>query len=368
MPFLLVQPEHIHVAPLQERKSKSRILSIAIDPDAIPPDAKGIGKELDETVNRILQASKNGAAVILAFGAHLVKNGLAPVVIRLMQEGWVTHVATNGAGGIHDWEFAWLGRSEEDVRENVAHGQFGTWLETGKYINLAVQLGALRGMGYGESLGALIHEDRLYFPSKDSLEADIARKLNQGDELLPARLELLQTLKKFDLPEGEMPIPHPFKEYSIFGKAFELGIPCTVHPGIGYDIIYNNPFANGAALGRAAHTDFKIMVHSATNLTGGVFLSVGSAIMAPQVFEKSISFANNLKLQHGKPIIHDHFMLVNDLQEGTWDWSRGEPPKSAPDYYFRFLKSFYRMGGDVSYVAADNRVFLHNVYARLKSS
>ena len=84
--------------------------------------------------------------------------------------------------------------------------------------------------------------------------------------------------------------------------------------------------------------------------------------MAPQVFEKALSIANNVRLQADKPIVHHHFMLVNDLQEGTWDWQQGEPPKESPDYYFRFLKSFYRMGGEVRYVAADNRDFLSSLY------
>lgn len=366
MPFPHVEPEEIRVFPLSERQSKSVITDIAIDPDAPPPPVPELRDRLQIIVERISLARQRGASVILAFGAHLVKNGLAPVVIRLMEEGWITHIATNGAGGIHDWEFAWLGRSEEDVRENVARGQFGTWLETGKYINLAVQIGAVHGMGYGEALGAMIHQEKLTLPSRDSLRSDIMASLNTPDDRLPACAELLRSIEKFDLPEGKLPVPHTNKRFSIFGNAYRLGVPCTVHPGIGYDIIYNNPYANGAALGRAAHTDFKMMVHSVNNLSGGVFLSVGSAIMAPQVFEKSISFANNLKLQHGEPIIHDHLMVVNDLQEGTWDWSRGEPPKSSPDYYFRFLKSFYRMGGKVRYIAADNRAFLHNLYASLK--
>ncbi len=366
MPFPKIEPEQIKVFPVAERKSKSKIKEIAVDPDA-PMDCGGMEEKIKESAQRIRHARENKASVILAFGAHLIKNGLAPVVIRLMEEGWITHIAGNGACGIHDWEFSWLGRSEEDVRANVPKGQFGTWEETGKYINLAIQVGATRGMGYGESLGALIEEEELVIPQPASLAEDIRDALPDGDDLMSAKAELLRTIRKFNLSAGEWHIQHPTKKYSVFGAAYRLNVPATIHPGIGYDIIYNNPFANGAALGRGAHTDFKIMVHSVHNLTHGVFLSVGSAIMAPQVFEKSISFANNLKLQNGEPITHDHFLIVNDLQESTWDWSQGEPPKESPDYYFRFLKSFYRMGGEVRYVAGDNRAFLINLYQELTS-
>ncbi len=361
MPFPQIEPERIKVFPLASRRSKSVIEKIAISPETKPPDPGRLKPTLDETVERIKQAREHGAAVVLAFGAHLVKNGLAPVIIKLLQDGWITHLATNGAGGIHDWEFSWLGRSEEDVRENVAHGSFGTWEETGKYINLAVQVGSVNGKGYGESLGSMIENEKLIFPRIEQLEKEIKNASPALDSTLAARAELWQTMLKFDLAPGEWRIPHPYKKFSIFGQAYKLGLPITVHPGIGYDIIYNNPFANGAAIGRAAHTDYNIFVHSISKMQNGVFLSVGSAIMAPQVFEKSISFVNNLNLQNGDPILSNHFIVVNDLQDSTWEWSEGEPPKESPDYYLRFLKSFYRMGGQVRYVAMDNRLFLLNL-------
>ena len=114
---------------------------------------------------------------MLAYGAHLVKNGLGPVVARLVQEGWVTHLATNGAGTIHDWEYAYGGRSEEDVRAQVAAGCFGTWDETGRYIHLAVLAGAVEGMGYGESLGRFIAEDGCNLPDPAALAATLAASI-----------------------------------------------------------------------------------------------------------------------------------------------------------------------------------------------
>ncbi len=366
MPFPQIDPVRLRVYPVESRKSKSRLEAVAVDAEAPPPAMSvPVAAAVAEIVQRIRHARKQGAPVMLAFGAHLIKNGLAPVLIRLMEKGWITHLATQGAGTIHDWEFAYMGRSEEDVRANVETGSFGTWEETGKYINLAVQTGALENMGYGESVGHLIQNDGLDIPDADTLRRRIAGGLEGDLASVPALAELLQTVKKFNLAPGRLTVVHPFKRFSYLAAACRLRVPVTVHPGIGYDIIYNHPFANGAALGRGAHTDFKIFVHSVSRLSEGVFLSVGSAIMAPQVFEKALSQANNLALQQGEKI-HDHYIHVVDLQDSVWDWSQGEPPKSSPDYYLRFLKSFYRMGGTVRYTAADNRVLLHNLYAALK--
>ncbi len=366
MPYAALDPRRIRVYPLAERHSKTAIRDVAVDPEQPPDPAPHLDAQVEEISSHIISARANGASVILAFGAHLVKNGAAPVVIKLMENGWITHLATNGAGGIHDWEFSFLGRSEEDVRALVAQGRFGAWDETGRYLNLAVQVNALRGMGYGEAIGAMIEENGLTLPDPRELEELVLRSVRGKDPLAPAQAELLQTMHAFALSGGRMTIDHPFKEYSLFGRAFRRGIPVTVHSGIGYDIIYNHPYANGAALGRASHLDFKIFSQSVAGLENGVFLSVGSAIMAPQIFEKALSAVNNLRLQAGQPVISGHFMAINDLQESSWDWSRGEPPKSSPDYYLRFLKSFYRMGGEVRYIAADNRLLLHHLYYALK--
>jgi hypothetical protein len=124
---------------------------------------------------------------------------------------------------------------------------------------------------------------------------------------------------------------------------------------------------NGAALGRAAALDFRLFGRAVEGLDSGVVLSVGSAIMAPQVFEKSISVVNNLRLQDGRKIVHGHTIFVVDIQDGgQWDWSSGEPPKDNPAYYLRFCKSFARMGGTMRYVQCDNVAFLHNLLARLE--
>lgn len=364
MAYDKVEYENLNVYPLAQRNSKSRIESILLDPDSTPPPIdKNQEKAVSELAERFVRARTANASIMLAFGAHLIKNGAASLLIRLMETGWVTHAATQGAGTIHDWELAFLGKTEEDVRAHVTKGIFGTWLETGKAINLAVQIGALDGMGYGQSLGAFIHKDGAELPELDMLIDDLHANLD--DPLLPAKAELLATMRKFSL-SGRVEMVHPYKQHSIFANAFRLNVPVTVHPGIGYDIIYNNTFANGAALGRGAHIDYQIFVNSMLNMSDGVFLSVGSAIMSPQVYEKALSFANNILLQNQK-VVSGHYIFIDDLQQSVWDWSKGEPPKSSPDYYLRFLKSFHRMGGRVRYSAVDNRLLLHHLYHKLKT-
>src|SRR5512138_3904664 len=142
----------LRIRPLAERKSLTRADDILVDPDsppsAVPPVA---GDAVRECAARILAAKSRGASIMLIYGAHLVRNGCAAIIGRLMENGWLTHVATNGAGSIHDWEYAWLGRSTESVRDNVAGGTFGAWDETARNIHLAVASGSLDGLGYGQS-------------------------------------------------------------------------------------------------------------------------------------------------------------------------------------------------------------------------
>ncbi|MCC7262615.1 MAG: hypothetical protein IT369_08860 [Candidatus Latescibacteria bacterium] len=368
MPYKRLDPRQIRVRPLATRQSKHTIEEIRIDPDAPPPDPGDMAPGIEALAARIRAARRQGAAVILAYGAHLVKNGLGPVVTRLLEGGWITHLATNGAGTIHDWEYAFQGRSEEDVRAHVAQGCFGAWQETGFYIHLAVLAGSLEGRGYGESLGKFIREEGCLLPTREELAAALAAWSSHptDDEGMPARAELLQAMARFDLRSGPWQVPHPHKDFSLTANAFRLGVPLTVHPGIGYDIVYNHPLANGAILGRGAGTDYQVFAASVGRLEGGVFLSVGSAIMAPQIFEKALSIANDLRLQQGREVLHP-YIAVNDLAQLSWDWSKGEPPASDPAYYLRFCKSFSRMGGELAYLGGDNRVLLQNLWKALRA-
>jgi hypothetical protein len=351
----------VKVYPLAERNSLSELGKMLVDPRQAPsPCAAPILQSIAACAKLISGARQKGTGVMLLYGAHLIKNGAMPIVNALIEGGWVTHLATNGAGTIHDWELAFQGRTEESVRKNVATGTFGTWDETSRNIHLALMAGALRDEGYGRSLGRFISEEGVELPSISALEKWLRDE--PSHPLAPARAELLQAIVVHQLPTGRIHVKHPWKSSCILAQAFLENVPLTVHPGIGYDIISNHPIFSGAAIGRAATMDFRLFARAVEGLDGGVVLSVGSAIMAPQVFEKSLSCVNNLRIQAGRPIVRDHTIYVVDIQDGgRWDWAQGEPPKDNPAYYLRFCKSFARMGGSMQYVQCDNVAFLHHL-------
>jgi hypothetical protein len=358
----------VKVYPLAQRDSLNSIDRMMVDPKSAPrPVGLKLGEALDQCVRRVQAARQRGSSVILMYGAHLIKNGAMPLVNLLIDRGWVTHLATNGAGTIHDWELAFLGRTEESVRKNVATGTFGTWDETGRNIHLALLAGALRPEGYGRSLGRFIVEDGTTLPAKQALEHSLRDE--PSHPLAPARAELLRMMVEYALPEGRIEVRHQWTKTCILAQAFLKDVPLTVHPGIGYDIFSTHPMFNGAVIGRAAGLDFQLFSRAVEGLDGGVVLSVGSAIMAPQVFEKSLSCVNNLRLQDHRPIVHDHTIYVVDIQDGgNWDWSTGEPPKDNPAYYLRFCKTFARMGGAMHYLQCDNVAFLQRLVQNLAES
>jgi hypothetical protein len=357
----------LKVHPLASRRSLTTIEEILVLPDTAPPaiPTPFIESRIELCAQQIEAARARGRSVMFLYGAHLVKNGASALVDRLMAGGWITHLATNGAGSIHDWEFAFQNWSTESVEQNVATGTFGTWDETGRNIHLALLAGGMRGEGYGAALGRFMVEDGTTLPSPSDLERMLRDE--PAHPLAPARAELLLAMRQHQIPGGRIEVMHPWKHTSIFANAFRRGVPLTVHPGIGYDIISNHPLFNGAAIGRAAQVDFRLFGTAVEGLDDGVVLSVGSAIMAPQVFEKSLSCVNNLRLQDGRKIVQGHQIFVVDLQDGgNWDWSKGEPPKESPAYYLRFCKSFSRMHGTMHYLQCDNVAFVHNLLHRLK--
>lgn len=352
--------------PLSERWSK-----VDIQTASVPPELMDI-TELDASLRtflyqiaeQILQARQKDAAVICAFGAHAIKNGLGRLIGSFLEQNWFTHICTNGAGIIHDWEFSYLGRSSEDVRQNVQTGSFGTWEETGLYINLALVLGAYLGLGYGESVGAMIHQNGLEIPSTEQL-SEVSADPRQPIWKRAAALDLLAELDTCHVPSGFLKIEHPYKEYSIQSYAANAKRPFTCHPMFGHDIIYTHYANQGASIGRTAERDFLSYADSISNLENGVYLSVGSAVMSPMIFEKSLSMARNVAIQHGKRLQNFHIHVI-DLQQSTWDWNKGEPPMDNPAYYQRFMKTFNRMGGSVDYTCCDNKLFFQALFSRLK--
>jgi len=359
MPYPQFDRMKLNIKSLKERPNK-----VYIERDHIPLTAKPGPFEsnskviLEKTVNRIKRARKNNKPVMLAFGAHSIKNGLSKIFIDLMEKDWITHLATNGAGIIHDWEFAFQGESSEDVRANVTKGQFGIWQETGFFLNLAIIVGAYEGLGYGESVGAMIENESLHIPTTEELELFVMDNLDKNTDNAAAAIDLISAIEKFDLKPGVLSIPHPYKEYSVQAAAYRLKVPFTSHPMIGHDIIYTHPMNHCAAIGRTAQRDFLTYAYQVSHLEGGVYLSVGSAVMSPMIFEKSLSMSQNIAIQNGKHI-DNHYMLIVDIAESTWNWNNdGEPPMDNPAYYLRYCKTFNRMGGEMDYLSADNRDFL----------
>jgi len=362
----LFNRDKLLIKKLSDRKNK-----LSVEKDIVPLSFSPAGlsesnKDLiRKTSDKILIAREKKKSVMLAFGAHTIKNGLAPVLIELIREGWVTHLATNGAGIIHDWEFAFLGKTSEDVRENVSKGEFGIWEETGYYINLALLTGAMEGLGYGESVGKMISHEGLTIPDPEYLFKEAEKKMKPDPGFAAAAIDMAGEVVKRKISPGFLSIPHPFKKFSVQCSAFELKIPFTGHPMFGHDIIYTHPLNNGAAVGRTALRDFLCYARSVSNLEHGVYLSLGSAVMSPMVFEKSLSMAQNIEIRQNRHI-DNHFMLVVDLAGSDWDWVKnGEPPSDNPAYYLRYCKTFSRMGGEFHYLPADNRDFLLELYHTL---
>lgn len=258
---------------------------------------------------RMVAARSRGAANILMMGAHVLRAGVQRHLIDLMDRGLISLIAMNGAGPIHDWEFALIGASTESVAKYVRTGEFGLWTETGR-MNDAIAAGVRDGLGFGESIGKAIHDG-----------------------------------------------PFPHKDCSVLAAAYRRGIPVTVHIGIGYDIIHEHPNANGAALGQASYTDFLIFVEQIRNLEGGVVLNFGTAVMGPEVYLKALAMARNVAHQHGKQIAK-FTTAVFDLIPLDDDYHR-QAPKTDPRYYYRPWKTILVRtvadGGESFYIQGDHR-------------
>ncbi len=196
----------------------------------------------------IVAAHAQRQQVLFMFGAHVIKVGLSPLLLELIRRKVVTAIALNGAGVIHDFELAFMGSTSEDVAAALADGSFGMAEETHAYINQAIRDGAKRGWGLGQSVGAMIAKRRL-----------------------------------------------PFRALSLLATCHEIGIPATVHVAIGTDIIHQQSSADGAAIGKASLADFRKLVGVVSKLgSGGVVGNLGSAVILPEVFLKTVSIARNL--------------------------------------------------------------------------
>jgi hypothetical protein len=244
----------IHTYPLKSRNSKANAADFA---RRFRPGT-GVAGLLDSLPNilaaadfkavvaALRAAQRAGRGILWGLGAHVIKTGLSPVLIDLMERGFVSALATNGAGVIHDFELALSGATSEDVDAVLGPGRFGMAEETGGLLNAAINDGVSAGLGIGQAVG---------------------RRLR------------------------EMAPPH--ESLSLLAAAARLEIPVTVHVGIGTDIIHMHPSASGAALGEGSLRDFRYLVSNVARLEAGVYLNCGSAVVLPEVFLKAVALARN---------------------------------------------------------------------------
>lgn len=246
----------IRTLPLAKRKNKVSIEDFCPWPrhgqdllDRLPDIL--IGSQWREFIELYVTALRRKRTIVLMLGGHVVKTGLSPLLISLMRQGAVSHLAMNGAAAIHDYEIALIGATSEDVAEYLEDGRFGLWTETG-------------------AMNTIINAAQAD-PAQPGFGAAMGQAVAQG---------------KF-----------PHKRYSILAAAWELGIPLTVHAAIGAEIIHQHPNCSGAAIGETSFRDFRRLAQTVGTLHRGIVMNWGSAVILPEVFLKALAVARNL----GKP-------------------------------------------------------------------
>ncbi len=304
------------VKPLAERVNDLPLSRwLALDDPTPPFDSAG----LPILAARIVAARETGAARILMMGAHVLRAGVNRHIVDLMSRGLIDHVAMNGAGAIHDYELARIGATTESVVRYIRSGEFGLWSETGE-LNDLIREAAENECGLGEWVGQ--HIDGSGYAHRD---------------------------------------------LSILAAAWRLNVPVTIHVGIGYDILHEHPNCDGAALGAASYRDFLIFASTVERLEGGVLLSFGSAIMAPEVYLKALAMSRNVARQEGREI-RNFCTAVFDLVPIRGDIHK-ELPKTDPGYYFRPQKTILvrtvAEGGESLYFCGDHRATLPALWRAL---
>jgi len=245
---------------------------------------------------------------------------MGPLLIDLLKRRLITHFALNGAGSIHDFEFAMIGATTESVAKYISEGQFGLWNETGR-INDAAKAAAGDGLGLGEGIGRMIEEEKF-----------------------------------------------PHRDISLLAAGYRHHVPVTVHVGIGCDIVHEHPNFDGAAVGKATYTDFLIYAQTISNLQNGVFLNFGSAVIGPEVYLKCLSMARNVAHQKGERIAN-FTTAVFDLLPLEGQDVHDAPPKSDPRYYFRPWKTIMARtvadGGESFYIQGQHKDTVSCLYRKL---
>jgi len=312
---------HIDFSKIKTNSAKDRVNLVTLaniaDPerDEVPLWDPA---EFCELVERVKLARQSNRPVILSLGAHVIKNGLSRYLIALIREGYVTHIASNGAGSIHDFELCYLGGTSEDVPTAIEDGSFGMWEETGRWMNEAIIQGAQDGVGYGAALARYIDAN----------------------------------LERF-----------PYIADCVLYQAYRFGVPATYHIALGTDIIHQHPSVDFAAIGQTSGQDFKSICESVSQMDGGVFLNFGSGVIGPEVFLKALSIARNL----GYPTFN--ITTANFDLKDLGDY-RAKIGYDDPDYYYRPRKNVVNRptsaGGKGWHFTVDHRVSIPSLYRRLR--
>lgn len=306
----------IRLYPLSDRRHDLD-LDILLDLEGDPTHLQ----EMLPVAQAITRARDLDRSVILFMGGHVIRSGVQNYLIDLMDQGAITGIAMNGACIIHDFELALIGATTENVKHYIRDGRFGMWQETGR-INDIINEGFKKGLGIGEAMGEAICK---------------------GTEF-------------------------PHKAFSIIGAAYQRNIPVTVHVGIGQDIIHQHPNFDGAATGGASHIDFLKLATQLENISQGVVMNFGSAVMAPEVYLKALSMARNVGRQQGKSL-NRLTTLVCDLVPLPRDWKTGLSRKSD-NYYFRPYKTMLvrtvENGGESHYVRGRHNQTIPGLWQALK--
>ena len=317
--YPLFDRAQLRIKPLAERHNDLELSHwIGLD----DPTPAFDHRDLAAVAQRLKRAQDNGRARILMMGGHVLRAGVNRHLIDLMERGFIDHLSMNGSVAIHDYELARIGATTESVARYIRTGEFGLWRETGELNDWVAEAAALN-LGYGENIG---------------------RRILSSD--------------------------YPHRDLSILAAAYRLSIPATVHAGIGYDILHQHPNCDGAAFGQASYRDFLIFVQTMQRLEGGMLLSFGSAIMAPEVYLKALAMVRNVARQESREIVR-FTTAVFDICPILGDFRR-ELTKSDPGYYFRPHKTILvrtvRDGGESYYFQGEHRATLPALRRRLLAS
>jgi hypothetical protein len=320
MPFQLFDRSRLKLKPISER------IPDFTQKNMINPDVPVLREHpsLDILADRVRNAKERRSTVLWMLGASVIHNGNSPALIKLMEEGYVTHYALNGAAAFQDFELAMVGGTMENLGRYVGEGQFGLWTETGEQFNTAIQEGFRHKIGFGEAVGQMI--DRENFP---------------------------------------------YKKNSLLWNAYKLGIPATVHIVLGCDSYQELPNFDGAAAGAVSYTDFLIYTLGITNLEGGCFYNFGSRTIGPEVYLKALAMSRNIKHRHGEKIAHFTTSVIDVLPLEGQDIHEA-PPKSDPRYYFRPWKTILARtvadGGESYYIAGEDKEIIPALAQKIRKN